>query len=409
MVRVWRTALFHNCLLLLLITKKINSWVIPCNPASSTICNHFREVTKNSRELSLFVSRKSCNNQIIEDDGTVISYRVQDTPNRRSFVLSSIVLTAGSLLVSSPDVATAVVQRAVGSGEIKCREAGNCLETGELDGALGWGWGGKDRCDATDPLCGTDGKLRETAITGKPVPSLPSDSTIFSHVAVLQVSVGREELGTLKIGLYGNECPGSVSELVDFLSNDGLRTLDSNVQANNMGSFSKPVTLTRGGVVNAIVPGLSIEFGVPSQSYAYARQLGMSKAGDGYVPQPKPIPSRTSNDSFIRQHDCAGLVSLPSKGIGYGGSGYESDDETFESAFLITADSVPQLDKNKNRRVIGQIIDAASMAFLERLANLPTKRGIRGVIPGQTFGPPLLKTVVREVQVAKVTQPSSVS
>jgi hypothetical protein len=36
------------------------------------------------------------------------------------------------------------------------------------------------------------------------------------------------------------------------------------------------------------------------------------------------------------------------------------------------------------------------------LANLPTQRGIRGVIPGQTSGPPLPKVTVRQVQVSTV-------
>ena len=41
------------------------------------------------------------------------------------------------------------VERAVGAAEKVCREEGNCLEKGDWDGAVGWNWGGKDRCDAT--------------------------------------------------------------------------------------------------------------------------------------------------------------------------------------------------------------------------------------------------------------------
>lgn len=40
------------------------------------------------------------------------------------------------------------VERAVGSSEKSCREDSNCLEKFDLDGAIGWNWGGKDRCDA---------------------------------------------------------------------------------------------------------------------------------------------------------------------------------------------------------------------------------------------------------------------
>ncbi len=93
-------------------------------------------------------------------------------------------------------------------------------------------------------------------------------------------------------------------------------------------------------------------------------------------------------------------MSVPRKGLGHGGTGFEQVDEAYESTFLITAGPVPSLDKN--RRVIGQVLDASSMAFLERLATLPTKRGIRGVIPGQTSGPPLLKVVVRDTEISRV-------
>jgi hypothetical protein len=61
------------------------------------------------------------------------------------------------------------------------------------------------------------------------------------------------------------------------------------------------------------------------------------------------------------------------------------------------------MDK-EGRKVIGQIIDAESMAFLTRVANLPTNKGLKGIIPGQDFGPPLLKTVVRSVEIKKLAE-----
>jgi hypothetical protein len=41
------------------------------------------------------------------------------------------------------------------------------------------------------------------------------------------------------------------------------------------------------------------------------------------------------------------------------------------------------------------------MAFLARLALLPTNKGIKGIIPGQDGGPPLIKVVVNDVEVKK--------
>ena len=317
------------------------------------------------------------------------------TTNRRRFLL----VGASFFLPSSH--ANAAATRAVGSGEIECRQAGNCLEKGEWDGAVGWNWGGKDRCDATDPRCGPDGQYRETDLVGKPV---PDNLAQITHAVVLRIDVGREESGILKLGLYGKDCPGSVQQLVEFLS-DGLVTMSPN-DSDRLGATQVPLSLSRGGVVSDIVPGLTVDFGVLSQANAYARSRGMSKAGD-FVPQPRPKPNAVAQDGTIRQHDAAGLVSVPVKGLGYGGTGFEQDDEAFESSFLITNDKVPALDKT--RRVVGQVLDSKSMAFLERLVSLPTKRGIRGVIPGQTSGPPLLKTVVRDTKVSTVSDPGTSS
>jgi hypothetical protein len=59
----------------------------------------------------------------------------------------------------------------------------------------------------------------------------------------------------------------------------------------------------------------------------------------------------------------------------------------------------------EHRKVVGQVLDEESMAFVARLASLPTKKGIKGIIPGQNSGPPLLKTIVKDVQVT--TTPSA--
>jgi len=66
-------------------------------------------------------------------------------------------------------------------------------------------------------------------------------------------------------------------------------------------------------------------------------------------------------------------------------------------AFQITASAAPSMDR-EGRKVIGQVMDETSMAFLARLSKLPTNKGLKGVIPGQDYGPPLLKTSVRDVE-----------
>ena len=319
---------------------------------------------------------------------------------RQRFQKGNVVGSLYSILV--PEVASAAAQRAVGGAENECRAAGNCWETGQLDGAVGWNWGGKDRCDATDPRCGPDGKLLDELPAGKPIPKVTNKIT---HVAQITIDVGREETNFLRIGLYGEDCPGSVKQMLQFLTK-GIATTSSLAFENGMGIKSSPITLLEGGIVPNLVPGKIVDFGVPSQANAYSRARGLRNAGESFVPQPRPNLEDTKDDAFPRQHDVAGLISIPAKGIGYGGSGFESDDEAYASAFQVTADAVPSMDK-ANRRVIGQLIDDQSMAFLARLASLPAKKGLKGVIPGQTSGPPLLKVVVYDVDVKKVPDASS--
>ena len=101
------------------------------------------------------------------------------------------------------------------------------------------------------------------------------------------------------------------------------------------------------------------------------------------------------------------MISVPVKGIGYGGNPKADLDEAFSSAFTITAssDTSSVLDKANSpqrQRVIGQVIDNESMEFLDRLAKLPIQKKIGRSLEGG--GPPLLKVRVRDVDVQKVKQ-----
>mmetsp|Transcript_12359 Transcript_12359/g.25528 ORF Transcript_12359/g.25528 Transcript_12359/m.25528 type:complete len:359 (+) Transcript_12359:60-1136(+) len=321
------------------------------------------------------------------------------TSSRRRFVEGIASAAAAGFLLPEQAHAT----RAVGGAEIECRAAGNCLEKFELDGALGWNWGAKDRCDASDPNCGPDGKLRDSPLVGDQVPD-PMDLSI-THVVQISFAIGRsDEDCIVRLGLYGNDVAASVEEFLNIVSPSGLKTTSDLMFENGMGVDVIPVSLTRGGIVGQIVPGKVLDVGIPLQSAAYARSKGMSNAGESFVPQPRP--RELKDVPVLRKHDAAGLLSIPAKGIGYGGSGFESEDECFESSFQITASAIPAMDK-ENRRVIGQVVDAASMASLARLASLPTKKGLKGVIPGQNSGPPLKKVVLEDIQVATVKSKSS--
>ena len=55
-------------------------------------------------------------------------------PSRRAIIQQT--LTVSSSLIMMPSSSSAVT-RAIGGAEEECRAAGNCLETGEWDGAIG--------------------------------------------------------------------------------------------------------------------------------------------------------------------------------------------------------------------------------------------------------------------------------
>lgn len=241
---------------------------------------------------------------------------------RRNLLVGSLLVVPNLFLVAPGQDALAV-ERAVGAAEKACREAGNCLELGDLDAAVGWTWGGKDRCDATDPKCGPNGILLESVPTGEPIPTVTNKIT---HQVELTLIIGKGETGTLKLGLYGEETPQSVQQLLAFLSPNGLVTTTRSLLDERYGSISQGVSLLTGGLLTGIAPSQRLLFGVPSQSAAYARSNGLSKAGDNFLPQPRPL-EQLAYEASVRLHDCAGLVSIPGGGLGFANNG--KDDEAY--------------------------------------------------------------------------------
>lgn len=263
---------------------------------------------------------------------------------------------------------------------------------------MGWSWGAADRCDASDPLCGADGRLREEVLRGKPVPP-KADNLEITNVVELALTVGvgsNASSQTLKMGLYGNKCPELVKELTDLCGKTGMITSENLL-------LGAPVKLGDGrGSMTYIRPDERLEFGVFSQKIAYAKSIRKAKAPDEFVPQPRPSGKRLEAaraEQSGRIHDVAGLISVPKEGIGYGGLFLGGkDDEAYASAFQITASSVPDMDK-EGRKVIGQIFDSDSMDLLARLAGSPTRK----MIPGQNGGTPLSKVVVDDCAIYSVS------
>lgn len=252
----------------------------------------------------------------------------------------------------------------------------------------------------SDPRCGLDGKLMENAPTGEAVPQLMDkngEELKITNIVNIEVSLGKKEKGTLALGMYGDASPASVAQFIEFVQ-DGIVTTSKLMLEDGYGVSTAPIFFPIGGNLNVIYPQQRLDFGILSQGFAYARGRNLNKIPDNFVAQSRPKPDAISKETSIRTHSCAGLLSIPSKGLGYGGSGLESDDEAFASSFQITGNNVPAMDR-ESRKVIGQVMDESSMAFLARLASTPTRKGLKGIIPGQNAGPPLLKTSVTSVSV----------
>lgn len=217
----------------------------------------------------------------------------------------------------------------------------------------------------------------------------------ITNIIEIQLQIGKSEKGTITLGLYGDALPASVSQFAEFFG-DGIVTTSKLMLQDGYGVSTSPLSFSTGGTLTVIYPQNRLEFGIPSQGISYAKGRSLNKIPDNFLAQPRPngpILESISKEKSARQHSVAGLLSIPKKGLGSGGTGYESDDEAFASCFEITATSVPSLDK-ENRKVIGQVMDEQSMAFLARLASSPTKKGLKGIIPGQNAGPPLVKTTI---------------
>lgn len=296
----------------------------------------------------------------------------------------------------SANAASVPVQRAVGSAESKCHEEGNCLEKLDLDGAVGWSWGGKDRCDASDPMCGADGRLREEALSGEQVPAKDEDLEITDLVELtLTIGTGsNSDTQTMKMGLYGKKCPELVKEMKDLCGKTGIITSKDLL-------LGSPVKLGQSGSVTYMFPNERLEFGVLSQKIAYAKSMRRTKAPDEFVPQSRPSGTRLESvraEQSSRKHDIAGLISVPKDGIGYGGGLLPGkDDGAYASAFQVTAKSMPEMDK-EGRKVIGQILDGSSMDLLARLAGSPTRK----MTPLQVGGTPLIKVIVDDCSIYSV-------
>ena len=337
-------------------------------------------------------------------------------------------------------------RRAVGSSEAKCRADGNCLEKLDVDGALGWNWGGKDRCDAfSDVNCGANGQSSSVETIIPPVPSNYYNSNSNSnsnnnnkvtHVVTMEITIGksdRQSSGILKMGLYGesnkksdnnnndnkDETLSSISiavqQFLDLCSAKGLITMPlDKMQYDGFEFVTSPVSFVQSLTLNHIQPFQEVQFGLTSQTLTYAKYnkyntRSSSTTSIPFLPQPKPSTTTTTTTTTADILDVTVTVPTTDKTITMMTPGYiqipkslqlfgKNDDEAFATYITITASSSTPTNNN-NKLVIGQLMDESSMQLLTRLASSPTQKGFKGILPGQNSGPPLVPVKVTSISI----------
>lgn len=114
--------------------------------ASFSSTSRSRTHSKSSTKINLVDNDEYENGNADKDVGGVGGVSKSRKQFLESVLISSAFMVAIPLSSPAPAGAT---ERAIGAAEKRCREEGNCLEKFDIDGAVGWNWGGKDRCDAT--------------------------------------------------------------------------------------------------------------------------------------------------------------------------------------------------------------------------------------------------------------------
>ena len=242
--------------------------------------------------------------------------------------------------------------------------------------ALGITWGGRDRCDASDPLCGPDGKLRGELPPPAPPPALPATAKV-TDIVELDVRIGKQSAGTISIGLFGEASPENVRQVV-LLCENRYRSKPTDY----------PTGLTWGTATRVDQEDHSVSLGLArdDQAAAYARRLDLRKAPDDF--QPADPPDQNEEDNELTEN-IAGMVSV-SKG------GLSRDLELV----LSSANSEPQADgfgalmeaMKPKKVVVGAVLNSESMAILARLSSLPVQR-YAGGLPGRN-GKPMLRVYI---------------
>merc|ERR1712157_75435 len=90
----------------------------------------------------------------------------------------------------------------------------------------------------------------------------------ITKIIEMEMRLGRGkdlEAGRIRFGLYGNNCPKSVEQFVQFVSTNGLTTDAELVERSYFDVLSSPLSFAKSGTLHYIYPNEKLDFGILSQ------------------------------------------------------------------------------------------------------------------------------------------------
>jgi len=204
----------------------------------------------------------------------------------------------------------------------------------DLGAANGIVWGGRDRCDPTDPTC-TAGGVR-SSLEVQPEPPTPDGLQATDRI-LLSFSIAGESAGDVIFSLWGSAAPTAVATLV---------RLSKGTMANDR--TEDPAGLERSFALRVVRDKAIVLGGLRQRGGSTILMAGKTR------PVRVPVAPPSWKDTNGLSNDAAGVLSMRKGG------------ESFE--FTITPRANPALDKEW--LVVGKV--ESGMDVLERINILPT-------------------------------------
>ncbi|CAM9318442.1 unnamed protein product [Chrysoparadoxa australica] len=196
----------------------------------------------------------------------------------------------------------------------------------DLDGAIGWNWGGKDRCLPEDEACLDNGQTAEDgAKEFAAAPALPDGVTITDKV-FMDISLGDKELGRITLGLYGGEAPTAAEQFKALCE----------------GSFFIPSPSGFGKAGPFGYEGLAVDRVEPGKLVRFAKIRLPASVGRRDQRDFEFLPP-TNEDISSLPHGVPGLLSVKRGGGDW--------------AFSLTTGSKKDVPFDRLNQVVGQVIE----------------------------------------------------